>query len=386
LIVPAIIAAAAQTEQERGLPLPVLERLKRAGLFRMLVPTAYGGEEMTPLQVLRVVEELARADGSAGWTGMVAAGFHPLLGLFPRVIVNEVLADGPDVMVRGALAPKGRLTPVAGGYRISGQWPLASGSYPYRWVIANGLVFEDGRPRLGTDGRAQMRMVLVPAEQARFLDTWNSVGLCGSASHDFVLDEIFVAEDRLGSLMGASLFDNPLMKLPFPVITAPQHTAVTTGIALGALDDLATLAATKRPAFRPDKKLIDDPVFRHRYGELVVRLDAARGYADWLTELSWELAQSGTRATLVDVARVKSMVAHVSLACVDIVNDAFTLAGASAVYQGATLQRRWRDVRVASQHAAASADEYQALGGGVLDGVAAELTKLAPSTAAPSPA
>lgn len=360
-IAPDIAAAAEQTERNRGLDEGLIDRLTEAGMFRMMLPKARGGEDLTPLQVLRVVEELARADASAGWTGMVANGFNGLLGLFPVETIDEVLAKGPDLRMRGALAPKGRLVEVEGGYRISGQWPFASGSYPHDWIAASGLVFDGPAPKM-VDGQPVILMVLVHPKEARFLDTWDSVGMRGSASHDFVLDDVFVPTRRAAGLMsGPSNLEGPVHRLPFPVITAGQHTAVSTGGAMGALEDLAALAVNKRPAFKPNQKLIDDPVFSHRFGQLIARLDAARSYADALMEDSWELACSGQPATPGDVARVQSMVSRVSNECVDIVNDAFTLAGSTVVYSSHPLQRRWRDVRVAAQHAAASADGLSAL-------------------------
>lgn len=361
-LVPEIIEERRSIEANRGLSAGLNRRLIEAGVFRMMIPRRLGGEELDLLQISRVVEELSRADAAAGWTAMVANGFNVALGHFPQHVVDLVLADGPDVLIRGALAPKGKLVPVEGGYRISGQWPLASGSYAYKWVAANGIVFEGERPRIGPDGRPDMRMVIMPAADAKFLDTWKSVGLRGSASHDFVLDNVFVSEDRTGVLFGPSVMDGPLHRLFFPMLTASQHSAVCIGIALGALGDLGKIALVKRPTMRPDVKLAEDSVFQHRFGELMARLDAARGFADWHTEELAEFALSGQPVTLADMSRSQAMVASVSLACVDIVNDAFTLAGSTAAYDSAYLQQRWRDVRVASQHYAASTDAYHAIG------------------------
>lgn len=130
---------------------------------------------------------------------------------------------------------------------------------------------------------------------------------------------------------------------------------------MAALTDLGMLARTKRPAFKPDQKLIDDPVFSYRFGELASRLDALRSYADALMEDTWALAQSDHQVTPGDVARARAMCTKVSIECVDLVNDAMTLAGSTIVYSNHPMQRRWRDVRVAAQHAAASTDSYSAL-------------------------
>src|SRR3546814_15402473 len=94
----------------------------------MMVPRAFGGEELDHLQACRVVEALARADGSAGWNAQIIFGFNVGIGRFPKHVVEKVLGSRGDVRVRGALAPLGRAVSSDGGVIVSGQWPFASGS------------------------------------------------------------------------------------------------------------------------------------------------------------------------------------------------------------------------------------------------------------------
>ncbi|MHC0054706.1 acyl-CoA dehydrogenase family protein [Actibacterium sp. D379-3] len=358
---PEIADEAENIEKNGGLSAELNEKLRAAGAFRMLMPKASGGMEMDLLQTMNVVEEIARADASAAWTAMVATGFNAILPLFPDATIKEILTPDGDVMIRGALAPKGVVTKVEGGYRVTGQWPLGSGSYPYKWVIAHAMLLDGKAPMMGENGIPVMKMVIVPAEEATFLDTWHSVGLQGSASHDYVLDDVFVPEIRTASLFGKATLKSDVNNLSFRVITGTQHTAVSTGAALGALADLNELAQTKRPSFRPTISLVEDPVFRHRYGELVTKLDTLRGVARWHAEEYMELARAGGPVGPADEFRHGSMVAYVSQGCVEIIDEVFRLAGASACYRSNSIQRRWRDARVAAQHAAASTDNYQGL-------------------------
>src|SRR3546814_7774676 len=88
----------------------------------MMVPRAFGGEELDHLQACRVVEALARADGSAGWNAQIIFGFNVGFGRFPKHVVEKVLGSRGDVRVRGALAPLGRAVSSDGGVIVSGQW------------------------------------------------------------------------------------------------------------------------------------------------------------------------------------------------------------------------------------------------------------------------
>jgi indole-3-acetate monooxygenase len=65
-----IQAASDELEQERRLPKPIADALKKAGVFGMAMPGTWGGPELDPATQFRVVEALAMADGSVGWCAM----------------------------------------------------------------------------------------------------------------------------------------------------------------------------------------------------------------------------------------------------------------------------------------------------------------------------
>jgi hypothetical protein len=265
-LAPEIAARGDEIEQTRAVPADLLEKLTAAGVFRMLLPREFGGEQLDLPEACRVLREIAQADGSAGWTSMIGADFAIVWGRFPRDVLEEVFANGPDVMVRGAFAPKGIAVAGTDGFVVSGQWPLASGSYDYQWVMGNCVVLEDGAPRIGPDGIPDTRVALVPADQASFLDTWHSMGLAGTASNDFVISDQFVTERHAASFFGGSVVDAPLYRMPLRVALVPTHSAVCLGIAEGLVQDLGQLATTKRPAVNPRQRLAEDPVFQWRLG------------------------------------------------------------------------------------------------------------------------
>jgi len=145
------------------------------------------------------------------------------------------------------------------------------------------------------------------------------------------------------------------------MVTGPTHCAVCLGMTQGAIDDLSELARSKRPAFSP-KLLGEDPVFQYRFGELAVRLAAARGYTQSVVGWTLEKARSGEPCGPSDVLKLQTMLAYVHHECVDIIDKAFTLAGSTAVYRSHLLQRRWRDIKCVASHFAANTSCYQALG------------------------
>jgi alkylation response protein AidB-like acyl-CoA dehydrogenase len=360
---PEIAARAGEIEAAKLIPADLIERLADTGAFRMFVPRQYGGEEMSLLDGMAVIEEVSKADASAGWTVMIGADFAPVFGRFPQHILDgEIYPDGPDTMARGAFAPKGVAVRADGGYVVNGQWPLASGSYEHQWMMGSCIVLQNSAPVMTDAGVPEMVLAMVPAHEAAFIQTWDAVGLRGTNSNDFVLKDVFVPDHHIGQFFGPATVDTTLFRLPVRLALGPTHVAVVMGIAEGAISDLRELAKTKRPAFNPTMRLAEDPVFQYRLGQLDIRLASVRALAEKEVSLMWDAASAGEGVPPLQATRQRAMVARAHTECVEIVNEAFGLAGSNAMYNTSTLQRRLRDVRTAAQHAAASAEIYTIVG------------------------
>ena len=362
-LVPEIAQRSGEFESARVIPCDLVERIAATGAFRMFVPRQFGGDELSLPAAMAVIEEASRADASTGWTIMVAADFAPAFArLSEQVLTDEVYAAGPDALARGGLAPKGIAVPTDGGYIVKGRWSLASGSYDCQWVLGNCLVMENGQPKFTEQGIPEMRFAIVPADQATFVDTWDAVCLRATCSSDLIIDDVFVPHKHIGEIFGPAVIDSPLFRLPIRLGLGPTHVGIVLGIAEGALDDLRTLAKTKRPALNPSMRLAEDPVFQFRLGQLDTRLAAVRALAERETKAMWDAAVAGEQISHLTQARQRAMVAHAHTECVDIVNEAFGMAGSNAMYCSSTLQRRWRDIRTVAQHVAANVEIYQLQG------------------------
>ena len=212
-----VAARSEEIEARREIPPEVAALLERAGCFRTLVPRAFGGLEMDAVDVVEMLEALARADSSVGWVTMVRTAAPLLLARFPRGTFEMVYRAGPDVNVRGSVAPKGVAVVENGGFRVNGQWPFASGVSGPGWFVGTCLVMgADGAPRVGPGGVPEMRLALIPADDVEYLDTWNSVGLCGTASQDVRAIDVRVADERTTPLIGAAVcVDGPAFGMSF---------------------------------------------------------------------------------------------------------------------------------------------------------------------------
>lgn len=364
-LLPVIAANATQGEANRMLVPEVVDKMVEAGVFRMLVPKKFGGDGLSALQTNAVIETLATADAAAGWTAMVAVGFNVMMSRFPKATVEAIYSRGPNVAMRGAIAPMGRATKVEGGYRLSGRWPFASGPYRPEWMVAGATLIENGAPVMGPQG-PRTCLMLVSAEHAEFFDTWHTVGLCGTDSRDFAIHDQFVPDRHVTEIFNfeaPSSFDEPLFKLPFPMLAGPTHSAVCLGILKATLGELAELSKTKRSAFDPSEVLAQSSVFQFQLAEMAVRyaaLDALHN--EQLRGLDRLVDGTETFDPAFHMARGGSWVGHIHQETTKLMNEVFELAASAPVYNKSRIQQRWRDARVAAQHHAGSRHAYPKYG------------------------
>ncbi|WP_018831583.1 acyl-CoA dehydrogenase family protein [Salinispora tropica] len=346
---------AEEIEQQRGLPDDLVDDLRDAGCFRMFAPASHGGDQLDLPDVLAVLEELARADAATAWTVGQVALSHLIVRCGPAEAVEDVFADGPDTLVAGAVAPKGRARHTDTGWRVTGQWPFVTGSPRASWFYLSCVVVTGRSVPVGDDGVPATRILYVPARDIRVLDTWRVLGLRGTASHDVAVEKArvpayraVVAESEQGGEAVHRIAESSLI-----------IGSIAVGLADGALADLVQVAAGgKRPALSA-RRLASAPVFQDRLGEAQTVLRAARALL--YAEASEAQASAGT-STALHRARLRATAAQVTSLAGQVVDTAHKLAGGTAVYETSPLQRRLRDLHTATQHFVAGRDSYATLG------------------------
>jgi indole-3-acetate monooxygenase len=328
---PLIRQHADEAERHRRLALPVVQALTDAGLFRMCVPLALGGLEVPPLTFYRVVEAVARLDGSTGWCTFIG-GSDGLVGasLAPQT-AEDLFGRDPRVVLAGSVAPAGSATVVEGGYRVSGRWPYASGSQHCTWVFGGCHVLDGDQPRLTAPGTPEVRMVLIPAAQATILeDTWEVSGLVGTGSHDFTVEEVFVPAAytwRFGPGMPRGPhYQGPLYRFPLVGLFRLPVSAVALGIAQGAIEACLALAPTKRATFGPGV-LRDQPFFQARIAEAVALVRAARAWLHTAVQQAWTSTLTSGTASVAERADLVLAAAHATRSAAEAVQLVYTIAG-----------------------------------------------------------
>jgi alkylation response protein AidB-like acyl-CoA dehydrogenase len=347
-LAPTFAARAVEIEHARRIPPDVSNAMAAAGFYRLFVPEAYGGFEVAPAEASRVFETLARADASCGWVAFIGATSGSVLARLPADFAAELYRD-PRTLIAGVFAPSGRAEFVDGGFRVDGRWQWGSGSQNAQWVLGGCTFHRDGDLLRASSGVPRNHMLLFSPEQIHFHDTWHVSGLRGSGSLDFEVRDAFVPEARA---VGYSIQDSlarPLYQFPQFALLALGIGAVALGIARGAIDDLVGLAATKVRA-GGTASLASRVHAQLDVASAEATLRSARAFYYEAIETAWTHAIRGAPITIDQRRDIRLATTHAVQASVRVVDAMYTLAGGSSVYESSTLQRRFRDVHVATQH------------------------------------
>ena len=163
---PIIRQHADEAESNRRLSQAVVHAMAEAGLFRMWVPQALGGLEVPPLTLYRVIEEVARLDGSTGWCLMIG-GASSVTGAFVAdQAAEDMFGRNPLAVIGGSIAGFGKAVAHKDGYLVSGRWPYASGCQHCGWLLALCHVIEGDQPRLTAAGMPECEWCISPPRES----------------------------------------------------------------------------------------------------------------------------------------------------------------------------------------------------------------------------
>jgi indole-3-acetate monooxygenase len=237
---------------------------------------------------------------------------------------------------------------------VTGQWAFASGCQHAHWFVGHCGV-DDGR-------EPPTRMMVLPPSDVEIKDTWSVSGMCGTGSHDVVVNEAFVPDELSFVIFGSEPAVNvPPLRVPEVTRAAIQIASVTIGVARGALDEILALAVDKTPTFA-EEPLASNPLFQHQFGEAETQLRAARSALHAEADIVWAKAQAGSPFTPEDRAHVRGTTTWVARTAAAIVTTAYQAGGSSSFYTSNPLQRRLRDAHVLTQHFVMKADTFTKVG------------------------
>jgi alkylation response protein AidB-like acyl-CoA dehydrogenase len=363
-LAPFLRERAAEAEKTRRLPRPVLDAMREAGFFRMLLPRSLGGFEIDPVTYILVGEEISRADSAAGWAlqagNMGAWWSHRLTPDGAR----EVHGDDPSALIAAAFHPPQQAVKTDGGYRVTGRGPLASNIHDATWLFLTALVMENGQPRMTPAGPEIVGLIL-RASEVKIVDTWDSLGMRGTDSNDVVIEDVLVPASRTYSLAPGvepnALFAGPLYRFPPIGATSIIGVPVALAVAREALHELEDLAG-KKTAFGFMKPMRERNVVQAQVARAEAMLRSARLLFLDTIGGAWQRTVSGEGSTLEQKAELLMAAAHAVRTSATVTAMMHALAGTTGIYVRSRLERHFRDVQTLRHHGFVSESRFEAAG------------------------
>jgi 3-hydroxy-9,10-secoandrosta-1,3,5(10)-triene-9,17-dione monooxygenase len=340
---PLLSEHAARTESERQVVPEVMHALEEAGLFEVIVPKRLGGLGATMATQLCVAGELGRACASTAW---VQSLLNITTWAVTRAPAAKELFEGTErPRVCGVLNPSGTAVPVDGGYRVTGKWGFASGSFYANWFTGGVEVCNETGQVTG------IGMVIAPRRDFDIEETWFVAGMSGTASNMVVLDNVFVPAGHLTPLgEEATRGQEPADLWPL----GSALSVVLIGPLLGAAQASADLVTEKAP-----ERALSYTSYGATTDSMVALAEIARSRLD--IETAWMHALDaasyidgvgdGAPRDLVDEAHLRGQCGYLLAALRRGVDMLLNVGGAGSFASANVLQRHWRDLNVGSRHA-----------------------------------
>ena len=364
-LVPLIAGDADDIERTRRLTPAVTKALIEHGLYRALLPQSLGGAE-APLEIFMQMQEVvAKADASTAWClgqcavcAMIAAYLEP-------EVANEIFNTPPGILAWGAIAHEVKVVP--GGYMASARWDFASGSRQASWLGAHVRIVEaDGTPRKKRDGSSEIRTILFPVASAKMYDVWDVIGLKGTGTDSYSVENLFIP-DKFAALRDdqtAVREKGPLYKLTTNMVFSMGFAATSLGVARATLDAATDLARTKLPQGLAAMR--ENNAVQGLIGRTEASLRAARAYIYATAADVWRDLEGGSPITEAHRIAIRIAATWTIHQAASVVDTAYHMAGATAVFAANPFERRFRDMHAIAQQIQARDTHYEDAGKAIL--------------------
>lgn len=370
-IAPQVAAHRERIEAEGQLPPELAAAMAEKHLFGLYIPKDLGGPEADPVTAFQVVEEIAQADGSAGWCVFNGTAVSSAVARLSPRAAREIFGDPPAVLASGSARAGGTAQSAAGGYIVSGRWNFLSGiDHSTALFLACRVLDANGAPAHHADGTPQMRNVALPVAKGEVLNTWTTLGMRGTASNDAVFTDVFVPEEHTYTRGSPAHYDGPLYTPPQSaiVLSWTLSAANTLGMARGAMNTFVELAtdkgSTDSPTLLRDRRQIQAVV-----GECEAMLDSARRYVLDAAGAMWQAQVSGHPELPQRAMRTRLAITHAIRQSIAVGDKLFNAAGTNAIHRSVGLERYFRDLHVHGQHISGLPLNFE-FGGAMLLGAA----------------
>lgn len=336
-------AITGEFDEQGYISLDIIEKLKKIGVYRALVPARFGGDEVTPREFCELIEKLSMADGSVGW--VASFGMSPAyLAALPEATLAEIYQYGPDVVFAGGIFPPQPAEVTESGMIVNGRWKFSSGCMGAD-VIGVGI-----SPVRGQETQGLPRMAVMPADQVQIEMTWDTVGLKGTGSHDLIVKDVLVKENWTFVRGEASKLPEPFFKYPSLSFATQVLTVVGIGVAAAALEEFKQLAPGKS-SITGGAQIAQRPVTQYEFAQAEAEFLASKAWFYQSIDAVWDVILKGQQPTPEQISQMRLSSTHAARVAAKVARKMQMLAGMTAIYTNNPFSRFVNDANVVTQHA-----------------------------------
>jgi alkylation response protein AidB-like acyl-CoA dehydrogenase len=321
----------------------------RENWFKLLVPSTYGGRQIALPDLVRLQEAISWADGSTGWVVTLCSGAGWFGGFISPQTADQIFKH-PQVCLAGSGAVGGTAEVTAEGYIINGTWKYASGAHHATHITANCAITKNGEALKNTEGEPLVLPFVFDKADVNILPAWKYIGMVATGSDAFEIKNLLVARDRQYEIdPAAAIVNEALHKYPFLQLAEATLAVNISGMAIHFMDQCEAifLQKIKNPRLTSEQKafLIDE------LSRSTAELDKQRTVFFEAVDQSWIAVQYSDTIPDAILNKVSSTSRHLARLSRKLVDGLYPLCGLIAASPDTEINRAWRDLHTASQHA-----------------------------------
>lgn len=349
-LTPLFKANYAKNEELGELCEETLSALHESGAFKIGIPVALGGHELTPTQTIEVLEKVSYADPAAGWVLMALQMITGTTAAYlPEEAQDELFPEGEYALIAGQGTKNGRAIRVAGGYRVTGNWSFGSGMKHATHIHSAAFDEENNRPIV----------VTFPKEDAQLLDNWDVMGLRATGSIDYACEDLFVPDAYVYEpTTTAPLSGGALYTLGLANMSGICHTGWALGIARRILDEMKSLAQHKHGA--PGTS-VDTDHFLAEYAKAEAKMRSTRAWVKEVWAENEATIAAGELLSAEQETQTRLMLNTVTWTAHEI-GEFVHYWSATAMARRGDLQQLFRDLNVGTGHITSGPGVLQSCG------------------------
>jgi len=339
-----IRSTAVEAEASGKLTVEQLSLIHEQQWFKLLVPKAYSGPEMTVPALVQLEESISWANGSVGWVVTLCAGAGWFGGFFEPAIANKIF-ERPDACLAGSGAAMGEALITDDGYLISGRWPYASGAHHATHFTANCIIKNSEGIVKDDEGQPLVRAFIFYSKDVTISPTWKYIGMMATGTDAFSVENLFVTKEQCFRIDARyAIAKGPLYQYPFLQLAEATIAANLSGMAIHFIDCFKEIFAEKKKLEDQHKSFINSLL-----SEQENYLNVKRKLFYHAVNKSWDKIITGSidESSLNEVSNTSKQLAKTARECVDTL---YPYCGLVAAARSSEINQVWRDLHTASQH------------------------------------